>query len=104
MSEFNIYKLNEDLSVDGEPVEIGLSPGEMRQALLDRADADLRRNHKKFVRSFLRAEGAVRGGFFDSREELKQKFENLIYDLDDEFFKDKEFLFYLDPVKVEEDE
>lgn len=105
MTDFNIYKSNNNMNTDlNELVEIGLSPGEMRQALVDRAKSDLNSGHTEFVKNFVKE---FSSGFLItlSKESLSKKFENIIYDeLEDEFFNNKIFPFILDPVRVMIDE
>jgi hypothetical protein len=100
--EFDIYKVlgmsgthGESESVTGagtlgelEPVEMGLSGGEMRQALLDRYREQVRVKERSGEISQADAEGLV--ALFDER----------IYEAEDEVFDGREFDFGFERVWV----
>lgn len=70
-SEFNIYQADASLRPQGEAVEVGLSAGEMRQALLDRFLQDLR-------------EEPPHEGFYGGQADLASRVEERLYTMEDE--------------------
>lgn len=92
---FNIYR-KEDLT---EPVEMGLSFGELRQALLDRAREDLRQDKISFVLQFVRDSGRK----CVTRHRLLNHFESILYNSNQKQLT-REFDFVTDPVVVKEED
>lgn len=92
---FNIYR-KDDLT---EPVEMGLSFGELRQALLDRARGDLKQGKNSFVLQFVRDWGwrCV------TVPRLLKHFENILYNSNQKQLT-REFDFITDPVVVKEED
>lgn len=95
MSEYNVYRIATGRRViDPNPVEMGLSPGEMRQSILDRARENIDKGHAKSVRSIINSN--------ITDDDLLQAFEDYIYDSPNAMFKKRYFNFTIDPVMVEE--
>lgn len=91
----NIFSMNNLL----EPVEMGLSGGEVRQSILDRANQNIKNGETDFIRRFIREHT---NKIFIPRTRLSTIFENLLYDLNNEELL-TEYNFKIDPIVVVEE-
>lgn len=98
---FSVRPIKDGFEIS-EVVEMGLSPGEVRQSIIDRANENIRKNYTETIHRFISTYSEEEQEEF-SEERLREKFEDLLYDLDDDDLRYLLFDFEIDPVWIVEE-
>lgn len=98
---FSVRSIKDGFEIN-EVVEMGLSPGEVRQSIIDRANENIRKNHTETIQRFISTHSDEEPEEF-SEERLREEFEDLLYDLDDDDLRYLLFDFEIDPVWIVEE-
>lgn len=106
--EFNVYYVIPEIEIiDDDPIEIGLSPGELRQSILDRARVDVEENDLTYIRATFDALN-IPFSLTNNNEEnddyfvraAMEEIETILYDLDDSFFHETIWQFRKEIIKI----
>ena len=96
-----------DIENDGyiinEIVEEGLSGGELRQAILDRAKQNILQGYTEKIKEFIKTYTG-RNVYWLKNDKIVEEFDNLLYDMENDEFDDLIFEFVIDPILVGREE
>lgn len=95
----NFENIDEMINLDNL-VETGLSSGEIRQSILDRARQNIKKNHTETIENFIKNNSQYTNIKELSKEQLEETFEEILYNVNNDKIDKVLFNFRIDPIFI----